>query len=102
MLDKKEAEVEQLKQREDVKDALKHTATTKQEVTTPVVETRDKLWFGSYILLLIGLGTVYYLLTFEFFGLSENSHATLQRFTRGGLLIVLVIGIAKAIQIYFI
>jgi small-conductance mechanosensitive channel len=102
MQDNKQAEVEQLKQRQDVKEALKHTATTKQEATQPVVETKDKLWFLSYVLLLIGFGVVYYLLNFEFFGLKETLRGTLQRITRGALFVVVVLGIAKAIQIYFI
>jgi small-conductance mechanosensitive channel len=39
---------------------------------------------------------------FEFFGLSENIRETLQRITRGALFIVLVLGTAKAVEIYFV
>jgi len=97
-----ETQVEQLKQRGDIKDALKHTATTKKQVEPVAAATKDKLWFGSYIILLLGLGVVYYLLGFEFFGLQETLRATLQRFTRGALLVVLVLGVSKALQIYVV
>jgi small-conductance mechanosensitive channel len=102
MAENKRTEVEQLKQREDVKAALKHTATTKEEAKPVVAETKDKLWFGSYMLLLVGLGVAYYLLGFEFFGLKETLRLTLQRFARGALMVVLVLGVSKALQIYVI
>ncbi|HXG94207.1 MAG TPA: mechanosensitive ion channel family protein [Blastocatellia bacterium] len=97
----KQNEVQRLKEHKDVKEALKHTATTKQEVK-PVTETKDKLWFGSYILLLIGLGVLYYLFGLKYFGLSDALRATLQRLARGALLVVAVLGLSKAIQIYLI
>jgi small-conductance mechanosensitive channel len=100
MPDKKHVDIEQLKQQPDVKDALKQT--DKSIKGEKVVEKKDKLWFGSYILLLLGFGALYYLFSFEFFGLSENIRSTLQRLTRGALLIILVLCISKAIQIYFV
>ncbi len=45
MPDKKQAEVEQLKERTDIKEALKQTAGTKQSATA--VETKHKLWFAT-------------------------------------------------------
>jgi len=100
MQEKKQNEVEQLKQRSEVKEALKQTTGRKQGAK--VVETKDKFWFGSYILLLLGFGAILYLFSFEFFGLSENIRTTLQRFIKGALLIVFVLGISKVLQIYFI
>ena len=54
--------VEQLKKQEDVRKALKQTAGNK-EAAKPVVETKQKVWFGTYLLLLAGLGS--YLITNE-------------------------------------
>jgi hypothetical protein len=56
------AEVEQLKEQEDVKAALKQTAGTKEAIAKPVPELRDKLWFGTYLFALIGLLAFHYVL----------------------------------------
>ena len=101
MAEEKRTEVEQLKQRQEVKAAL--SQTTGKKVDTPVkAATKDKVWFGSYLLLLIGLGVLYYSFSLEFFGLSDNLRSTLFRLTRGAMTVVLVLGIAKAIQTYLI
>jgi small-conductance mechanosensitive channel len=101
MAEEKRAEVDKLKQREEVKAALSQTAGKKVEPSVKAA-TRDKVWFGSYLLLLLGLGVLYYLFTLEFFGLSDNPRSTLLRLIRGAITIVIVLGIAKAMQIYLI
>jgi small-conductance mechanosensitive channel len=95
------AKVEQLKEREDVKRALKQTATHKAE-TKPVVETRHKLFLSTYVLLLVGLGSVYYLLRLRLFGFADRYVPVLQRLTLGAMSIVLVLIVAKVIQVYLI
>ncbi len=55
-------EVEQLKEQEDIKSALKQTTGTKETVPKPSAKLGDKLWFGTYILALLGLMAFYYLL----------------------------------------
>lgn len=52
------AQVDQLKEQTDVCRALKQTAVNKEEPAPPVVETRHKVFIGSYALVLIGLGRV--------------------------------------------
>ena len=64
MTDEVRTEVEQIKQQEDIKQALKQTAGAKEE-TTPVAETKDQLWLGTHLLLLFGLAGLYYLLGFR-------------------------------------
>jgi small-conductance mechanosensitive channel len=96
-----EAEVEQLKQRTDVRRALKQTAGNKQP-TKPKVAAKHKFVFGTYLLFLVGLGVVYYLLTLAYFGLSETARAFLQRYTRGAILVVLVLLAEQLINAYFI
>src|SRR5678816_4869619 len=44
---------ERLKEADDVKRALHEVSP---ERTPPKVETKDRLWFGSYLMLLLGIG----------------------------------------------
>ena len=82
-------DVEQLKQQEDVKRALKQTAGNK-ETARPAVETKHKLFIGTYALVLIALGGVYYLLRLRFFGFAGRYLPLLQRLILGVMAIVLV------------
>ncbi|HEY3580162.1 MAG TPA: mechanosensitive ion channel family protein [Pyrinomonadaceae bacterium] len=94
-------DVEQLKQQEDVKRALKQTAGNK-EIARPAVETKHKLFIGTYALVLIALGGVYYLLRLRFFGFAGRYLPLLQRLTLGVMAIVLVLAIVKVISVYAI
>lgn len=97
--DKEKAKVERLKGRKDVRQALQQTATTKV-ITKPVVETGQKVWLGIYLLLLILLGGLYYLLRLGVFNFAGKYVALLQRLTLGAMAIVLVLGVAKTIDLY--
>jgi len=100
--EERKAEVEQLKNQDDVRKALKQTAGNK-EPTKPVVETKEKLWIGTYVLLLIGLSGLYYLLRLSFFGLAgEYLHTLLQHLALGAMATIVVLAAAKVINIYLI
>jgi small-conductance mechanosensitive channel len=101
MVVERKAQVEQLKQRDEVKQALKQTPGNKKQ-DAPKAETKDKLWFGSYILLLIGLGVLYYLFTLRFFGFSEALVTRLLAVTRGAIFVATALGVSKAVQVYLI
>ena len=98
---KEKIEAEQLKEQESIKSALKQTGTL-PEASRPVAETRDRVWFGGYVLILLGLGAFHYLVAFGFFGLSGEAVAILRRVARAGILLVLILGIAKASEVYLI
>ncbi|HET9913733.1 MAG TPA: hypothetical protein VFQ13_17705, partial [Anaerolineales bacterium] len=55
-------EIEQLKEQEDVKAALKQTTGTKEAAVKRALELNDKLWFGTYIFALLVLLALYSLL----------------------------------------
>jgi small-conductance mechanosensitive channel len=93
------AKVERLKERKDVREALKQTATTK-EVVKPVVETRQKVWLGTYVLLLILFASLYYLLRLGIFDFAGEYVPLIQRLTLGMMATVLVLGVAKTIDLY--
>src|ERR1043166_1062202 len=94
-------DVEQLKQQEDVKRALKQTAGNK-DVARPTVNTKHKLFISSYVLILLALGGVYYLLRLRFFGFAGRYLPLLQRLTLGVMAIVLVLAVVKVISVYAI
>ena len=101
MADERQAHVEQLKQKDDVKLALKQASGSKKQAA-PKAETKDKVWFGSYLLVLVGLGVLYYLFTLRFFGLNEPLVIRMLGYTRGAIFIVFILSISKAVQVYFV
>lgn len=94
-------EVEQLKQQEEIQKELKKTGG-QPEQEKPAVETKHKVWLGTYVLVLIALGVLLWLFGLEFFGLSEGTRALGQRLTRGAILIVLLLTVGKIIEAYLI
>ncbi len=96
------AEIEQLKQQEDVKTALKQTPGTREAAVKPVAKMEDKLWFGTYILVLLGLLAFYYFLDSNLFSAQPKYISLLRQLTLGAILIVLVLAIAKSIRVYLI
>ena len=98
---KERAEVEQLKQNQDVQRALKQTAT-KREAAAPIVKTSHKVWLGTYALLLVGLGGLYYFFSLRFFGFAAQYQPYLQRFTKGTALIVLVLALSQTASVFLI
>jgi small-conductance mechanosensitive channel len=97
--EKEKIKIERLKGQKDVRQALQQTATTK-EVVKPVVETKQKVWLGTYILLLILFGSIYYLLRLGVFNFAGKYVPLLLRLTLGMMAIVLVLGVAKTIDLY--
>ena len=96
------AEVKRLKEQEEVKTALKQTSGTKETAPKPSAQLGDKLWFGTYILVLLGLGALYYLLEAEIFPAQAQYVLVLRRLLIGSILIVLAVAIAKSIRVYLI
>jgi small-conductance mechanosensitive channel len=101
MPDQDKIEVEQLKQQEDVKRALRQTAGNK-DAPAPAVETKHKLFIGTYLLILVGLGCLYYLLRLRFFGFAAAYVPLLQRLTLGAMAITLILSVAKALDVYVV
>src|SRR6266542_2715481 len=96
------AQVEQLKEQEEVRIALKQTTGTKEAAPKPVVKLGDKLWFVTYILVLLGLLALYYFLGSNLFPSGITYITLLRQLTIGAILIVLVIALTKSIRVYLI
>ena len=96
------AQVEQLQEQEDVKTALKQTAGTKETVPAPLPELRDKLWFGTYIVVLLTLLALYYLLGSERVPAEFEYIPILRNLLLGAAFIVVAVAVAKSIRVYLI
>jgi small-conductance mechanosensitive channel len=99
---REKAEVQQLKEQEDVKTALKQTAGTKETVPAPAPELRDRLWFGTYILALLVLLALYYVLGSDLVPPGLEYMPTLRSILLGAVFIVFAVAIAKSIRVYLI
>ena len=97
-----QAKVEQLKEQEDVKAALKQTTGTKETIPPPAPELRDKLWFGTYIFVLLGLLALYYLLGSDFIPAEMKYIPRLRSLVLGAVSVVITAAIAKSIRVYLI
>jgi len=90
---------EELCQKPEVREEL--ARTTGRKVGDKVkAETRDKFWFVTHALLLIGFAVLYYLLGTKLIPLPRINVDLARRLLRGATLIVLVLAIAKSISVY--
>jgi len=96
------AEVEQLKEQEDVRAALKQTAGTKETIPLPEPELSDKLWFGTYILVGLALLAFYYILGSELVTAEAEYIPTLRNVVLGAISVVIMVAVSKSIRIYLI
>lgn len=98
-------EVEQVKEQEYVKRALKQTSTVKPDEKTPKAETKDKLVLSTHLIVLIALAAGHFGLKFSFFGFAAK-HPTvidlLQRIDLVAIGLVLVLALAKIADVYLI
>src|SRR6266567_1503382 len=94
-------EVEQVKAQEDVKRALKQTSTVKPE-DQPKAETKDKVWLGTHIIILLILAAVHYFLQFKFFGFASRFIPLIQKLNLSVMTVVLLLAIAKLVDVYLI
>ena len=104
MADELRTEVEQVIEREDVKQALKQTTPTEPE-DKPKAEAKDKLWLGTHFVILIVLAAVRLLMQFSLFGYAERyprAIELLQRLTLSAMGFVLLLALAKLVDVYWI
>ena len=96
MTDELRTEVEQVKERQDVKEALKQTSSIKP-AEKPKAETKDKLWLGTHVIVLLALAALRFLLQFNLFGVVAqytNAIQFAQRTILGAIGVVLLLAVA--------
>ncbi|PYS21601.1 MAG: mechanosensitive ion channel protein MscS [Acidobacteria bacterium] len=98
-------EVEQVKKRADVKQALKQTSIVKPEDDKPKAKAKDKVVLSTHAIVLLALLVARYLLQFSLFGFAARYPKTidvLQRLDLGAMGVVFVLAVAKIVDVYVI
>lgn len=92
---------EELRQQPDVREEL--AKTTGEKVQKKVkAEARDKFWFGTHVLLLIGCAVAYWIIGSKLVPLAQAHVDLARRALRGTAIIVVLLAIAKGIVVYAI
>ena len=99
--DDKEKAEELVREDVDVREALEQT-TGKKPDERQKVETRHKVWLGSYILLLFVLGVVYYLLRRKELAFAEDYIPLIQRLVVGFMAIDVVLIVKRAVKAFLV
>src|ERR1700759_2686203 len=92
---------EDLCQNPDVREELERTTGTKT-LEKVKAEPKDKFWFVTHLLLLLGAAILYYLLGSKYLPLAQPHIDLGRRALRGLAMVVIVLAIAKAISVYAI
>jgi small-conductance mechanosensitive channel len=92
---------EELRQKPEVRQELARTAGEKAREKVKA-EPRDKFWFVTHGLLLIGCAVFYYLVGSKLVPLLQAEVDLTRRFLRGAALIIIVLAIGKAVTVYAI
>ena len=93
---------EQLSKQPDVRKELARTTDEKPPVEKIKAEVKDKFWFVTHALLLLGCMVLYYLIGTNLVPLPEREVDISRRFLRGIALVILVLASAKAVRVYAI
>jgi small-conductance mechanosensitive channel len=93
---------EQLSKQPDVRKELERTGGAKKTEEKVKVEPKDKFWFVTHGLLLIGCAVLYWLIGSKFIPLIQSEVDLSHRLIRGAALIIVVLGTAKSVKVYAI
>jgi small-conductance mechanosensitive channel len=93
---------EQLSKQPDVRKELERTGGAKKPAEKVKAEPRDKFWFVTHGLLLIGCAVLYWLIGSKFIPLIESEVDLSHRFLRGVAMIIVVLATAKSVKVYAI
>jgi small-conductance mechanosensitive channel len=88
---------QQISSQPEVREALDQTRKTEVKA-----QTRDKFWFVTHALLLLGCGVFYYLLASRFIPLPSPHLEMLLRLVRGSVMVIILLAVAKAVSVYAI
>lgn len=93
---------EQIRQQEVVRSALKQNPAETEPPQMPAAAPRDKAWFVGYLSVFLGLGALHYFFGLRVFGLSDLAVDWGQKFTKVGMLLTLLLGLARTSEVYLI
>src|SRR2546429_9311697 len=101
MPDELRTEVEQVKEQEDVKQALKQTSTVKTK-EQPKAKTKDKLLLGTHAIVVLGLVVLYFFFQFRVFGFASRFIPYFVKLDKSAIAVVLLLALAKVVDVYLI
>src|SRR5438552_15230983 len=93
---------EEISREPEVRQALSQTTGAKAGAEKVKATAKDKFWFVTHALLILGCAVLYYFVGSKLIPVPQNTVDLVRRFLRGAVLIVIVLAIAKAISIYAI
>src|ERR1700738_5595243 len=93
---------EELSKQPEVRKELERTGGAKTAEEKVKAEPKDKFWFVTHGLLLIGCAVLYYLIGSKFIPLIQSEVDISRRLIRGAALIIVVIATAKSMKVYAI
>jgi small-conductance mechanosensitive channel len=93
---------EQLSKQPDVRKELERTGGVRKTEEKVKAPAKDKFWFVTHGLLLIGCAVFYWLIGSKFIPLIQSEVDLSHRLIRGAALIVIVLGTAKSVKVYAI
>src|SRR5438046_737773 len=93
---------EEISKKPEVRQALSQPTGPKLGEEKVNAATKDKFWFVTHALLILGCAILYYLVGSKLIPVPQNIVDLTRRFLRGAVLVVIVLAIAKAISIYAI
>jgi small-conductance mechanosensitive channel len=91
--------VEEISEKPEVREELARTAGEKPREKVKA-RARDKFWFVTHALLLVGCAIIYFLLGSKLIPLPQANADLARRILRGVVLIVILLAIAKTISVY--
>src|SRR6195256_2261476 len=93
---------EELSKQPEVRKELERAGGAKKPEEKVKAEPKDKFWFVTHALLLIGCAVLYYLIGSKFIPLIQSEVDISHRLLRGAVLIVVVLATAKSVRVYAI
>jgi len=86
----------------EVRQELERTTSAKKPGEKVKAQTKDKFWFVTHALLLVGCAVLYYLIGSKLIPLLQKEVDLSRRLLRGLALIVVILATAKAVRVYAI
>src|SRR5437868_9263362 len=93
---------EEIYKKPEVREGLFQTRGPKRGKEKVKAATKDKFWFVTHALLVVGCAVLYYLVGSKLIPVPQNTVDLSRRFLRAGALVVIVLAVANAIPIYAI
>src|SRR5437763_6778657 len=91
---------EEISKKPEVRQALSQTTGPKVGEEKVKAATKDKFWFVTHALLILGCAVLYYLIGSKLIPVPQNTVDVVRRFLRGAVLVFIVFAISNAIFIY--